>query len=46
METKQKIREIVEKLPNKVLDDLRQIEKSIQERIHFSQNLSNTLTED
>lgn len=46
METKQKIREIVEKLPNEVLDDFQQIEKSIQERIRFSQNLSNTLTED
>jgi len=46
METKQKIREIVEKLPNEVLDDFQQIEKSIQERIRFSRNLNNTLTED
>ena len=46
METKQKIREIVEKLPNEVLDDFQQIEKSTQERIRFSRNLNNTLTED
>ncbi len=50
METKQEIVEIVNKLPNDVLDEvlqyLRQFEKASQTKMRLSSNLKTILTED
>ncbi len=50
MEPKTEIVQIVNKLPNEVLGELlqylRQVEKTTQEKIRFSLNLNTILTED
>lgn len=50
METKQEIVQIVNKLPNEVLEELlqylRQVEKTTTEKMRLSLNLNTILTED
>lgn len=50
METKQEIVQIVNKLPNEILEEvllyLRQVEKTTTEKMRLSLNLNTILTED